>query len=86
MNNDENITIDEKQLESDLENTWKSCCFDLDKRCVQYAVTSFISFTTLGFCMIQLILDSDSNDKAVYFSLIASIVGLHIPSPSLSKK
>lgn len=43
---------------------------------------AFISIAVLLFCMAQLAFDRDTENKAVYFSLLSGMVTLYINPPS----
>lgn len=62
-------------LHNDLENDLKSCCGGIsDRRLI--LLVSQISFSglLLVFCATVLLLDKAQDDRAVYFSLISSIL------------
>lgn len=75
-----------KHIENEiLRGTWKSTCCGRDRSCSKALVIlmlqSAIAFMVLVFCMLQLALALDPENKAVYFSLISSLVTLFLPSP-----
>ena len=77
----------EKQLRlQKLRDTLDSSCCGRDKKCskslLQFIMQALISILVLVFCMIQLAFDRDSDNTAVYFSLLSSLVTLYVSPPS----
>lgn len=75
-----------KHIENDiLKNTWRSPCCGQEAACSKsllvFALQAGIVAVILIFCMAQLVYASDPENKAVYFSLISSLVTLYLPSP-----
>lgn len=67
-------------------DSWESTCCGRTKKCskhlLQFIMQAFISVTVLLFCMAQLALDRDTENKAVYFSLLSGMVTLYINPPT----
>lgn len=67
-------------------DAWESQCCGQNKKCskqlLQFIMQAFISIAVLLFCMAQLAFDRDTENKAVYFSLLSGMVTLYINPPS----
>lgn len=63
---------------------WSMCCSNSSSAFVKYIVQVFIALIILIFSIIKLCIDSDE-DKAIYISLVSTILGLFIPAPSASR-
>ena len=77
---------DNKQADDEI---WRSkCCGDdgtvISKPCLQWTLQALISLAVLSFCGAQLARGEKENES-IYFSLISSILTLHIPAPLLTK-
>lgn len=80
-----------KHIENDiLKNTWKSPCCGQDRVCSKpllvFLMQGVIALIVLLFCMAQLAIAADPDNKAVYFSIISSLVTLFLPSPLATGK
>jgi hypothetical protein len=62
---------------------WKSCCFLLDKRAVQFFSQLFLSLIIMSFCIYQLIV-LDKCDSAEYLSLLTLVLGVYVPTPKIN--
>lgn len=88
--NEEIITNERKEeLGFRRQTFWKSCggCI-VDRRIMQFFVQVFIGLIVIIFCMIKIFLigptySCSGEDPSVYFSLLSTIIGFFIPSPSL---
>lgn len=90
MSDDNNADEERKHIENEiLKNTWRSPCCGQDQACSKsllvFLLQALIALLVLLFCMVQLSYALDPDNKAVYFSLISSLVTLYLPSP-LSEK
>ena len=56
---------------------WKSCCFELDKRAVQFFSKLLISLMIITFCLFQLH-TLDKCDSDIYLSLLTMILGVWV--------
>lgn len=56
-------------------NTWRSCCFFIDKRCLTFAIQSFIGIALLAFCSVRLATEPDCDRAAPYWGLIGTLCG-----------
>lgn len=79
------IGLREKKEEFKEKKIWKSCCFTINKDFFKFTIQCSVCIMILLFCMFKLLLDGNSPDKAVYYSLISGILGLFSPSPAYSK-
>jgi hypothetical protein len=69
---------------------WKSCCGQvLDRRAIVFFVQVFIGATVMIFCMAKIWsadpLECTGEDTTVYFTLLSTLVGFYIPSPSMTR-
>jgi len=62
---------------------YESCCGNIDKECFDFVVRMIFIFSVLLFSMIQVMVVKDTNQHQIYLSIITSILGYMIPSPSL---
>ena len=62
---------------------WTSCCFRLDKRCVQFSVQTMIGLIILTYCGYQLSTETNCEKQSPYWSLIGSIVGFFFGKSSI---
>ena len=90
MNDPQTPEEERKHIENEiLKNTWTSPCCGQDRACSKsllvFLMQGVIALSVLLFCMLQLAYAMDPDNKAVYFSLISSLVTLYLPSP-LSEK
>lgn len=56
-------------------NTWHSCCWDVDRRCLFFSAKITFSFIIMLFCCIMIYRDSDACSNSL-LSWYCSIVGL----------
>jgi hypothetical protein len=82
------IDIKEKKdnpvLVDDDHTEWDICCSKSSKAFIKYVSTVLMSVVVLIFCIIMVILHPD-RDNSIYFSLISTVVGIYIPSPTIDK-
>jgi len=65
---------------------WRSCCFVVDPRIMQFIVLTIMSFTVLLFCMFQLLNKALScSEVQMYMPMLTFILGIFIPTPNLKK-
>jgi hypothetical protein len=69
---DHRIDIEDKKYN----NTWKSCCFVIDKRAVQFFTQTFLMFITMMFCIYQLITLTSCQEQQTYIALLSTTLGL----------
>ena len=68
------------------QNTWRSCCYDLDKNAVMYFTQVGIIFFVICFAVFKLITDNSEGSKSIYMSLLTLCVGILSPQPTFKKK
>ena len=78
--NDER-TIEEKKDDQ----TWKSCCFIIDRRFCQFISQYIIILIIITVCIYQLIRLEDCVHQNLYVGLITFLIGIILPSPKISK-
>jgi hypothetical protein len=71
-------------IEDDLDenNTWKSCCFKLDKRAVQFFSQLIVISGVMIFSGCQLVRLESCNDQQAYLGLLSTMIGILIPHPT----
>ena len=69
-------------IDDDPNETWAICCSNSSSHFIKYIVQVVISITILAFAITMI---ATGHDDAVYWSLITLIVGVFVPTPSLSK-
>lgn len=75
------IEIENQQTD----NTYKSCCIEMDKRFLQFLSQFVIGFFIIIFCSVQLVRLDKAEDQRTYISLLSLIIGIFLPSPSIKK-
>lgn len=71
-------------MENEEKQQWSMCCSKSSSTFVKYIVQVIIALIILIFSIIKLSINSNE-DKAIYISLISTILGLFIPAPSSAK-
>lgn len=75
---------DGKRLLYEPDETFRSCCFEVDKDCVYYCGKMVISMSVLGFSF--LMLQNPANDVAFYTSTISLLLGHFLNTPTSKDK
>lgn len=75
---------DGKRLLYEPDETFKSCCFEVDKDCVYYCGKMIISISVLAFSF--LMLQNPANDVAFYTSTISLLLGHFLNTPTTQKE
>ena len=68
------------------QNTWRSCCYDLDKNAVMYFTQVGIIFFVICFAVFKLITDNSEGSQTIYMSLLTLCLGSVAPAPTFKKK
>ena len=76
------IEVETESQEDDVQ--WQICCSHSSKSFIKYVVTVLMSIIVLVFS-IYMIATNPENDNSIYFSLMASIIGMYMPAPTLDK-
>ena len=76
------IEIENKEQE----NTWRSCCYDLNKNAVQYFTTISIIVGIMVFCIYKLSTNESCENQTAYMGLLTLLLGILSPSPVFKKK
>jgi hypothetical protein len=69
---------------NEMKNHWTSCCWDLDKRAVQYFTQTGIMICIMSFCIYQLVNVKSIEDQQIYLALLNFLLGILLPSPKFS--
>jgi len=82
--------IKKRQLEHKIEledkkynDTWQSCCFEVDRRAIRFFSQLFISILIMVFCIVQLVRNKTCESQQLYSGILTTIIGIMLPSPSL---
>ena len=68
------------------QNTWRSCCYDLDKNAVMYFTQIGIIFFVICFAVFKLITNESCEVQTTYMSLLTLCIGIIAPAPTFKKK
>ena len=74
---------DEAEAAADPDQNWAICCSKSSAQFIKYMVQVVVSLTILVFAIAMV---STGHDDSVYWSLITLIIGVFVPSPSLTKR
>ena len=74
--------IHQKEVESKIDNEYKSCCLVMDKRALSFFSTLSISFTVIVFCIVKLSIVESCEEQNTYIGLLTLILGIWIRSPT----
>ena len=91
MNEETKIIVNEElkhkiELENKaIDNTLRSCCYDLDKTAVQYFTTISVICSIMSFCIFKLITDETCVGQQAYIGLLTLLLGILAPSPTFKK-
>lgn len=76
-----------QEIEFQHETYWQSCCgCQIDRRIMNFFVTSVVSFTSLLFCMYMIATakkgdctcETEDDDVTIFWGLLSSIVGAYL--------
>jgi len=62
---------------------WHLCCSNTSPDALRFIIMCVISLAVLSFCLYELAAKPESNDRAIYWSMLSTIVSIWVPSPSL---
>jgi hypothetical protein len=88
-----NPELDKMRLEHKIElensaaaNVWQASCMKFDRRCLIFMNQVVFGMTITIFCMFKLSNDDlDVEKHMVYLSLLTTIIGIFLPSPTLRR-
>jgi hypothetical protein len=67
-------------------NVWKTSCLAVDRRCLIFMNQVMFSLAIMIFSMFKLSDNElDTEQHMVYLSLLTTIIGIFLPSPSLRR-
>ena len=75
------IEIENKEQE----NVWQASCIKLDRRCLIFCNQVLFGLILTIFCMIKLTSDISTEEQMVYLSLLSTVTGIFLPSPSIKR-
>jgi len=76
----------EEEKKDNNSETWRSCCFLLDKGCIAYFSQLIFSLCTLGICTVMLIkFDGQCDKSSPYINLMSFMLGKLLNSVLTSK-
>ena len=69
-------------------NMYESCCCDgrTDRRLLEYLVKIFITTVVLMFCIVNLMIHPNIEEKTTYYTIITTIIGMYLPQPKIKKE
>ena len=80
------IDMEDKKIEVELENEYKSCCGgNTDRRLLQFYSQLAFSLITVIFSVTKLALSTSCDQDSLYSGLLMMVIGTWLPSPRLSK-
>ena len=65
--------------------TWKSGCFQADKRVVIFFSQFTICLMVISFSLYQLNKDNSCEHQQIYIGLLTMMVGIFLPAPRIQK-
>ena len=68
--------------DDDPNENWAICCSNSSAHFIKYMVQVVVSLTILTFAIVMI---ATGHDDPVWWSLLTLVIGIFIPSPSLSK-
>lgn len=71
----ESVTSDEDK------NSWRSCCFSVDKNATVFISQLSVCIIVICFCMYQLLHSKSCEKDSLYSGLLTLILGIIIPNP-----
>ena len=75
------IEIENKEQE----NVWQASCIKLDRRCLIFCNQVLFGLILTGFCMTKLTRELSTEEQMVYLSLLSTVTGIFLPSPSIKR-
>ena len=75
----------ETRQNHDANNVLKSCCFEIDKRALQFCAALLITIMVILFAMMQLSKDLDCATQNLYVGIITLVLGVWLPAPQLRR-
>jgi hypothetical protein len=75
--------IDLEEKEAD--NIWQASCLKLDRRCLIFCNQVLFGLILTFFCMIKLTKELSTEEQMVYLSLLSTVTGIFLPSPSIKR-
>ena len=71
--------------DNDTDNTWKSCCYEMNKNAVQYFTTIGIICGIMSFAIYKLSTNESCESQTAYMGLLTLLLGILSPSPAFKK-
>ena len=75
--------MDKEEQIFEHENILRSCCFRIDKRCLDYSLKMSVTIGIAMFAAIQIA--REASDKSAYLAILTGILGVFVPAPQLHK-
>jgi hypothetical protein len=79
---DKQITIQEEEKEFEHNTRWRSCCFELDKRALQFFTGFTVSIIVMSMCIAKIMILPEE-ESTLYLNLLILLVGVYVPTPSI---
>ena len=71
----------EETTPNEVENSWRSCCFSVDKNATVFISQLSVCILVISFCMYQLLHSKSCEKDSLYSGLLTLILGIIIPNP-----
>jgi hypothetical protein len=75
------IDLENKQAD----NIWQASCIKLDRRCLIFCNQVLFGLILTIFCMMKLTRELSTEEQMVYLSLLSTVTGIFLPSPSIKR-
>jgi hypothetical protein len=76
------LKIHEHKEENIINNTWKSCCFTLDKRSTIFFSTYSMSLILVFFCIFKLSGNLSCAEQNTWVGLMTMVIGIYMRAPT----
>lgn len=64
---------------------WRSCCFRVDKRALEFVAQTGIGLGTMVFCIYQLYTKTGCEEQQLYSGILTLLIGVYLPQPMIKK-
>ncbi len=77
------IIVEEEEIKFNHDNTYKSFCFTVDKRALNYFTQAIFSGSIIAFCIAMLSANTDCATFSRYSPLLTFVIGIWVPNPNM---
>ena len=75
--------VPEAESQDDDNRIWRSCCFQCDKSAIVFFSTLFVIVILMGYCMYNITVIKEDENKIYYVSLLTMLIGILLPNPKI---